>query len=386
MSQAKIVLLLSYICVASISAAIITPALLQIQRDFQLEQGQIEWAVSSFLFGYVFGQLIYGPLANRFGRLHALRTGLLVNLLGIILCLLAVGCESFGFLLFGRLITALGAAAGLCCTLTLINELLTEEQAKQTLSFAVVAFTLGAGASVTLGGLITQYAHWYGCFWVLMAHGIIMFLATWNFSETLKNPQPINICPLLRSYFNIISKRQFFAFSAVVGLAAVVNYGYSASAPIFTQSVLGLSPFEYGYWNIINMSGMLSSGFLSAYLLKRYCAKFVVKIGLSCLIPCIISICLISISNDVSCFWFFTSTTLAYLFSSMLFSPASFVATQSVEDKANASSVLSFVNMGSATLAVMLIGFIPYSSILSFALVLSLFFLVTACLSRPYLR
>jgi DHA1 family bicyclomycin/chloramphenicol resistance-like MFS transporter len=69
-------ILLSYICIASLSAAMITPALPHIQSFFYLSKGAVEWVVSIFLLGYVIGQLIYAPIANRYGRLTALRAGL----------------------------------------------------------------------------------------------------------------------------------------------------------------------------------------------------------------------------------------------------------------------------------------------------------------------
>ncbi|WP_264769324.1 MFS transporter [Coxiella burnetii] len=97
----KVMLLLSYICIASISAAIITPALPHIKQAFALTNGALEWVISIFLFGYVMGQLIYAPLANRFGRLTALRYGLMVNLIGILLCIMATKASSY-FLFINR--------------------------------------------------------------------------------------------------------------------------------------------------------------------------------------------------------------------------------------------------------------------------------------------
>lgn len=114
--------LLTYISIASVSAAIITPALPNIQRHFALSSDAITWVVSLFLLGYVLGQLIYGPLSNVYGRLKALRLGLMINLLGLIICLVATFTNSFFLLNFGRFLTGLGTASGLVCTFILINE------------------------------------------------------------------------------------------------------------------------------------------------------------------------------------------------------------------------------------------------------------------------
>lgn len=87
MNAFKVTILLSYICIASISAAIITPALPHIQNFFHLSNGAVEWVISIFLLGYVIGQLIYGPIANRYGRIKALRIGLTFNITGILICM-----------------------------------------------------------------------------------------------------------------------------------------------------------------------------------------------------------------------------------------------------------------------------------------------------------
>lgn len=355
----KTIVLLSYICIASISAAMITPALPKINQVFHLTDGSLAWVVSIFLFGYVIGQLIYGPLANRFGRLTALRSGLIINLIGIALCIIAAWLENYHLLLAGRFVTALGAAAGLSCTFMLLNELLTEEQAKHAMSFAIVAFTVGIGLSVTLGGLITQYLSWQDCFWLLLAHGTLMLILTWQFPETLKQVRSLKPLLLLSGYLQALKSIRLITFSLLIGLSSAVAYCYSAAAPVIAQTLLHLSPSHYGYWNLVNMLGMLGSGFLNAYLIKRYDASKVLLLSLSMMIPCFISLALLSMSHHVNVAWFFISTMSLYLFSGMLFPTASFFALTAIQDKANASSMMSFINMGSAMISVIIMGYLP---------------------------
>jgi len=379
-STSKTALLLSYISVASISAAIITPALPNIEQTYSLTHGALEWVVSLFLLGYVVGQLIYGPLANRFGRLFALRSGLVVNLVGIVLCIIAGTFSSYSFLLIGRLITALGAASGLTCTFILINELLTEEKAKRAMSFAIVSFTIGIALSVTIGGLITQYLHWQDCFWVLLVHGTVMLILTWQFPETLKKQTPLHPKAILLAYMHALKSTRLIIFSATVGMLSAFAYGYSAAAPLYAQDVLHLSPSHYGYWNLINMLGMLGSGFLSAYLIRRVGAKSVLLIGFGFMLPCLISLGLISLTSEGNPYWFFITTMLLYLFSGLLFPAASYFASNAITDKASASSMMSFINMGTAMLSVIVLGYLPFSTITSFAVTISGFYVISGVL------
>ena len=380
MSRFKIGLLLSYISIASISAAIITPALPQIEQAYSLTNGALEWVVSLFLLGYVIGQLIYGPLANRFGRLKALRIGLALNLLGILICMLSTRYSHYGLLLMGRLVTALGAASGLSCTFILLNELLPLEQAKRAMSFAIVSFTVGIGVAVTLGGVITQYLQWQDCFLVLLLHGIAMFVLTGLFPETLKTVVKLHPLTLLAGYRLALKNSKLIIFSLTVGLVSAISYCYSAAAPIYAQAQLHLSPGAYGYWNLTNMIGMLASGFLGAYLIDNYGPKFLVLFALGGLIPAIGSLAIIALTHQSSILWFFGTTLFLYLFSGLLFPAGSFYASNAIKDKASASGMMSFINMGSAMVAVIIMGYLPMSSISALALTLSLFFILVSVL------
>ena len=125
---------------------------------------------------YVIGQLIYAPLANVYGRLNALKWGLNINILGLVLCLYASIEPHYLLLLLGRLITGLGSAAGLTCTFMLINEWLPEDQRKTAMAYSILSFALGIGFAVLIGGVITQYLQWQGCFIFLLLQGLLMRL------------------------------------------------------------------------------------------------------------------------------------------------------------------------------------------------------------------
>ncbi|WP_032074866.1 MFS transporter [Coxiella burnetii] len=374
----KVMLLLSYICIASISAAIITPALPHIKQAFALTNGALEWVISIFLFGYVMGQLIYAPLANRFGRLTALRYGLMVNLIGILLCIMATKASSYFLLLIGRLVTALGAASGLSCTFMLLNELLPPAEARHAMSFAIVSFTLGIGLAVTLGGLITQYLHWQDCFWILLAHGMAILFFTRLYQETLKKPIALHPRTILLGYLQALKSRQLIIFSLTAGLTSTFAYSYSAAAPLYAQINLHLSPSQYGYWNLINMTGMLASGFLSAFLIKWCGIKRVLLSGFGFMVPVLVSLITLSLANHSHILWFFMTTMLLYLFTGLLFPAASYFASNAIADKASASSMMSFINMGSATIGVVVLGYLPFASIISLTVIILAFFSLTS--------
>lgn len=379
-SSFNLIWLLSYISIASISAAIITPSLPKIQAQYALNPGMVEWIVSAFLIGYMGGQLIYGPLANRFGRLKALRIGLTINLLGIGVCLSALTWETYGLLIVGRLITALGAASGLACTFMLINEWLPESQRKSAMSYSVLSFALGIGIAVVLGGLITDYWHWQGCFWFLLVHGIIMLIGTCVFSETLVTPKPIHALTIIKDYSAALSSSKLVIFSLIVGTCSAISYCFSAAGPQIAEELLKLSAAKYGYWNSLNIVGMLFGGVLVKQLLSRLSANQVIAIGFLGVALGVINLFFMWIIGSQSALWFFLITASLYLFNGLMFSSGSLVASNALTDKASAAAMMSFINMCFATLAVILMGYLAINPLLSFILILSLVWILVVIL------
>lgn len=383
----KTAILLSYISVASLSAAMITPGLPNIQAYFSVSHGALAWVVTIFLIGYMMGQLIYGPLANRFGKLIALRAGLLINLMGIIICLLAMPLQSFKLLLIGRLVTALGAAAGLSCTFMLINSLFTQKQAKSMMSFAVVSFTLGIGLAVFFGGLITEYLIWSDCFWLLFIHGLLTLFSTWLFTEAPTPKKTINLHNLWHGYQQALKTRQLVIFSTIVGLVSVISYTFSAGAPLIAHDLLTLSAASYGYWNGVNMLGMLAGGLSAAWVLTYQSTFRVLSISLVCIAMSIISLILMALTHSHSTLWFFITIAVMYFFASWVFPSASFLASNAMDDRASASSMMSFINMGAAVVSVFVMGYLPMPALYAFIVTLGAYFIVAVllylCSPRP---
>jgi DHA1 family bicyclomycin/chloramphenicol resistance-like MFS transporter len=383
----KRIILLSLISTACVSASIITPALPEIQLIFNLSEVSLTLMVSVFLFGYMTGQLIYAPIANRFGRLAALRGGLCINIIGLFVCLTALYYNKYNILLLGRLITALGAAAGLSCTFMLINELFSPENAKKILSFITVSFSIGIGTSIYIGGILTQYFNWRYSFVVLILHGLLMLSFTWQFKETMITPIKCNFKNLMQGYLVALKSKKLITYAIMLGFAATIVYTYATAGPIIAHEYLLFSPSQYVKWNLITMSGMLIGGPLTVYLYRYMKVRQVLLIGLIGIMFSIISFFIILKYIITSPIIFFLSGMSLYLFASMLFPTTSFYASNAITDKASASSMMSFINLSTTCFSIYMLGILPFPIFYSYIIVLSTFLIVCSILfyiSRKY--
>jgi len=162
----------------------------------------------------------------------------------------------------------------------------------------------------------------------------------------------------------------------VVGCCSAISYCFSAAGPQVSKDLLTLSAAQYGYWNGLNIIGMLLGGLLVKQLLARFSINVVIAIGFLGMAFGIGNLFIIWGTASQSALWFFLTTASLYLFSSLLFSGGSLVASNALTDKASAAAMMSFVNMCFATLCVILMGYLGTNPLLGFVIILSFIWLL----------
>ena len=181
---------------------------------------------------------------------------------------------------------------------------------------------------------------------------------------------------IFRDYNAALSSSKLVTFSLVVGCCSAISYCFSAAGPQIAQDLLKLSAAQYDYWNGLNIVGMLIGGLLVKQLLAHFTVNRIITIGFLGMALGIGNLFIMWGMASFSALWFFLTTASLYLFSSLLFSGGSLVASNALADKANASAMMSFVNMCFATLCVILMGYLVSNPLLGFAVILSLTWLL----------
>lgn len=369
MKNYKVILLLSYIGIASASAVIINPALPYIATQLDLAAGTVEWLVSIFLVGYVMGQIIYGPLAKRYGDVNTLRIGLLINIVGIIICLFGGYILSMSILLVGRFITAIGSSAGLVCTFIILNNSVEPSRAKIALSFATISFALSVSLAVLIGGVISTYTNWNYCFYVLLIHGLVMLGCSFMYQNNKDLGYVLNITNILNGYSDALSNKKLIIFALTIGVMTVFSYCYSTASPFITHQMFGFSSAQYGLWNTMTIVGILIGSFMVARIINKYTSESILIIALIVLMVLFILLALLYFLRAVTPIVFFGLATLMYFVANFIYPAASHLASNAIECRANASSAMNFVNMLTAVIGVTIMGYIPLAYMWSFILI-----------------
>lgn len=354
----RIFILLFLITFASVSGVLFTPALPNLAVDFGISDSTAQLAVSIFLIGYSIGQLPYGPIANRFGRKNAIYGGVSIAFIGSLLCLFA---PTFSILCIGRFIQALGAAVGLKVSFTMIGDLHAGPSAAKAISLVSLAFGVMPGLGAAIGGFLTLYFGWQGCFVFLAFYSIILGFLCRLLPETAKHldNEALQLQKIAHGYARQF-KNPFLILNAVLmGLPGAVIYIFATAGPYVGIETIGLSPDRYGLWCILPSFGLATGLFLSNRVAGKIHLRSLIFIGILILLAAAAVMTAFFAGGLINPYSLFFLMYIINIGGSIVFTFTSSTGLSEATDKSNATAVLQFINMSIATSGTFLITLFP---------------------------
>lgn len=365
-TKIRLFTLLLMISFASVNAVLFTPALPALADFFQITSNTAQLTITWFLIGYALGQLIYGPIANRFGRKPALYAGIMLQILSSLLCILAGLLNEFTIMVIARFMLALGSSVGLKMTFTLVHEYYETKKANQTISYLMLAFGITPGLGIALGGILVMHFGWMSCFYASALYGFILLLLTTQLTETKtdldKNALQLN--HLVRHYREQFKNPFILTGGLLMGTCTAFIYIFAAIGPFIAINLFGMNSAEYGSANILPPLGLIAGSLLATQLVKKHASEWVIRIGIA--ITCLgsITMFLITLSHLPVLYAIFLPMIIIYFGLALIVPNASTLAMNNTADKAHGASAMSFLNMGSATALVLGISLLPITKML----------------------
>lgn len=342
--QPRLISLLVLSAFASMGAVLMAPALPNIANYFRISSGHAQLTVTLFLLGYAFGQLLYGPLANRYGRKPAFYIGICIATVGSLFSILSSPFDSYPLLLLGRLLEALGSSAGLVLSYTIIADFYYPEQTRRIISYIMLAFAIVPAIAVFMGGLIVQYLNWEMCFYFLLGYGLLLMIPAYALPETLitKDLEAIRLVRIHRSYKEVFKNLPLINYSIISGCTSTMIYVFAAEGPFIGIHLLGLSASHYGLLATLPSIGMLLGSFLAIHLSRRLTANQLILLGIILDFLGAGSMLLLFLTHHVSMISLLGCMGFLMVGHALISSNSSSSAIFFANDKANGSAVLNF--------------------------------------------
>jgi MFS transporter, DHA1 family, multidrug resistance protein len=263
---------------ASISTDLYLPALPRMAEALGAEQSALELTVSGYLVGFSAGQLLWGPVSDRYGRRSPVAVGLIIFVLGAAGCALST---TAGQLILWRVVQALGASAGVVLARAMVRDLYSRDRAARVLSTLMTVMAVAPLVGPTVGGQILRVAEWPAIFWTLVAIGLATLLALTTIPETLprdrRTAEPMG--QALAGYGELLGNHRLMGYAAAGGFYFVGVFAYVAGTPFAFISYHGLSPQLYGLIFAAGIVGPMVTNLINSRLVMRVGSDWMLWVG-----------------------------------------------------------------------------------------------------------
>jgi len=217
------------------------PAFPAIASSLRVSTGDVQLTFSACLIGLGAGQLVYGPLSDRFGRKPPLMAGLALYVVAAVLCAVA---PTLAMLTLARLLMGLGGCAGLVISRAIVRDCFDGVALARSFSVISSVSMLAPLIAPALGAVVLRVATWQVMFLVMAAFGVACLLAAFTLPEThpSRHRTEHGVVASIRGYVTLLGQKPFVLPASIAALASATLLTYISSSSVVFMGGYGVSP------------------------------------------------------------------------------------------------------------------------------------------------
>ncbi len=359
----------------TLATNILLPSLPQMAASLKVSSAAVTSAITVFLAVFALGQLVVGPISDRYGRRWPVLTGFAVFFAGSVWCGLATDLPG---LLAGRIIQAAGACATSVLSRAIARDLFSGAALGRAMALIMIAMAAAPGFSPLLGGALDHTFGWRSEFvfvGVFAAIGAIAYGAV--LGETHNSTRiPLNPAAIAKTYFGLAADRRFLVPAATVSLILGGLFAMFSAAPRVLIEGLHFSPIGLGWFFAGTVLFVFGAGMLATRLAPRFGLDRSIQFGLLVAASGSVAILLASIFNPT--FLPFLCAISVFVLGMGIVNPLGTAQALSPfgEKAGAASALLGFWQMMGAAIGVWLAATVSHEAMFALGLVLTMASLV----------
>lgn len=256
------------------------PGFKVIAADLHTSASAVSLTLSSYFIGISAGQLLYGPLLDKYGRKKPLYFGVILYLAACAGCYFSA---DINHLITFRFLQAIGSCAAAVASVALVRDLFEPQERAKAFATIMLVIALSPMLAPTIGGYLIALAGWQTVFIFLAVMAVCILLLSYLFIPEVFVPEPgysLKPVPILKGYFSVVKEPQFVTYALVSALIFSGLFVYVASSPIIFMELYGVSETGYG-WIFAGLSvAFIGSSQVNSYILRWYSSPKIINYAL----------------------------------------------------------------------------------------------------------
>jgi MFS transporter, DHA1 family, multidrug resistance protein len=263
-------LLAALTTIGPLSIDMYLPSLPEIGRALAAPIAQVQLTISSYLIGFAAGQIVYGPLSDRYGRRPVLFAALAVYVVGTGIC---AGAQSIGPLIAGRFFQGVGGAGSNVLARAIVRDLYSGVRAARELSLMGSIMAFAPIVAPMIGGVLQTQFGWRANFILMVVAAVIVFaVASQLLPETLRqrSTEAFSLKWLGKGYLSLLRHRSFVAYLGILTIGYAGLFAWISAAAVVLEGIYGMSAVTFGFTFALGAAGFMAGAAGAARLVQRF--------------------------------------------------------------------------------------------------------------------
>lgn len=248
-----------------------------IAKDLHTTVDRVSYSLSSFFIGICVGQMICGPLLDRFGRKRPLYAGLVLYLFASLGCAVSSSIEALiGF----RFLQALGGCVGMVAPRAIVRDVFPVNESAKVFSMLILVVGVSPIIAPTAGSFLSTAFGWHSVFIVLSFVSALLLAAVIFFLPESKKPDPgfsLKPTPIINNFLSVLREPQFYTYALTGAISSAGLYAYLSGSPFVFMQLYRVNEQQYSWIFALIAAGLISSSQLNNVLLKKYSSEQIIK-------------------------------------------------------------------------------------------------------------
>ena len=270
--------LVGLVAMMAVSTDLYLPGIPQLIENLSADVSQGQLTLSVFLMGFAIGQLFYGGISDRHGRIPVLYLGLIIYLAGTVICIFAPDINT---LIGARFVQGLGGASAPVLARAMVSDSHSRVEAAKVMASIAGAMALIPAIAPVIGSWLLYVFEWRAHFVVLLILGLLTLAGVARLQETLKtlSTEPLKLSGIISQFPLCLSNSSFAGYTLCGGAAYAAMFCYISTSSFLIIGMLGLAPEVFGYTFMVVVFGYITGAMTSSRLVGRRGVIWVLAFG-----------------------------------------------------------------------------------------------------------